>query len=41
MPRERRIEYEAAVYHALARGDRREDIVGDDVDRGRFEETLD
>ena len=40
MPRERRIEYEGAVYHAMARGDRRERIVVDDADRGRFEDTL-
>lgn len=40
MPRERRIEYEDAIYHVMARGDRREDIVLDDADRDRFEETL-
>ena len=40
MPRERRIEYKDAIYHVLARGDRREDIVVDDKDRDRFEETL-
>ena len=40
MPRERRIEYEGAVYHVMARGDRREDIVWNDADRKRFEETL-
>ena len=40
MPRQRRIEYAGAIYHAMARGDRREDIVLDDSDRERFEETL-
>lgn len=40
MPRQRRIEYEGAIYHAMARGDRGEDIVFDDADRTRFEETL-
>ncbi len=40
MPRDRRIEYRNAVYHAMARGDRREDIVVDARDRNRFEQTL-
>ena len=40
MPRERRIEYAGATYHAMALGDRRGDIVRDDADRDRFEETL-
>ncbi len=40
MPRERRIEYKGAIYHVIARGDRREEIVLDDHDRQRFEETL-
>ena len=40
MPRERRIEYAGAIYHAMARGNRREDIVLDDRDRERFVETL-
>ena len=40
MARERRIEYRNAIYHVMARGDRREDIVTDDQDRERFEETL-
>ncbi|NNM28756.1 MAG: transposase [Akkermansiaceae bacterium] len=40
MPRERRIQYAGAMYHAMARGDRREDIVHDDTDRRRFVETL-
>ena len=40
MPREWRIEYKDAIYHVMARGDRREDIVVDDRDRDRFEGTL-
>lgn len=40
MPRERRIEYEGAIYHAMARGDRREEIVRDRADCERFVETL-
>lgn len=40
MPRERRIEYAGAIYHAMARGNRRGDIVLDDQDRERFVETL-
>lgn len=40
MPRKPRIEYAGAVYHVLNRGDRRELIVRDDVDRERFVETL-
>jgi REP-associated tyrosine transposase len=40
MPRERRIEYPGAIYHAMARGNRRGDIVRDDRDRSRFVETL-
>ncbi len=40
MARERRIEYEDAIYHVMARGDWREDIVHDDKDRARFEDTL-
>ena len=40
MPRQRRIEYEGAIYHVMARGNRREDIVYDDADRERFVETL-
>jgi len=40
MPREQRIEFENAVYHVMARGNRRDDIVVDDVDRERFTETL-
>jgi len=40
MLRERRIEYAGAIYHVMARGNRRGDIVLDDQDRRRFEETL-
>ena len=40
MPRQVRIEYEDAVYHVMARGNRREKIVRDDEDRIRFEATL-
>lgn len=40
MARERRIEYAGAIYHAMARGNRRADIVLDAQDRRRFEETL-
>jgi len=34
MPRKLRVEYPSAVYHAMSRGDRREDTFLDDVDRG-------
>jgi putative transposase len=40
MPRALRIEYEDAVYHVMARGDRREAIVHHDTDREVFVETL-
>ena len=40
MPREQRIQYPGAISHAMARGNRREDIVHDDLDRQRFEGTL-
>ena len=40
MPRQLRIEFPGAFYHVMARGDRRESIYEDDVDRRRFEETL-
>jgi putative transposase len=33
MPRQLRLEYEGAVYHVMARGDRREAIYHDDRDR--------
>jgi putative transposase len=40
MPRQVRIEYPGAIYHCMARGDRREAIVLDDEDRGRFRKLL-
>jgi len=36
MPRQVRIEYPGAVYHCMARGDRREDIVAGDADWDAF-----
>ena len=33
MPRSMRVEYPGAIYHVMDRGDRREDIFVDDVDR--------
>jgi len=35
MPRQLRLEYEGAIYHLMNRGDRREEIVRDDLDRMR------
>jgi len=40
MPRSPRIEYEGAVYHVMARGNRREPIVFDDGDRELFVSTF-
>jgi len=40
MPRPLRIEYAGACYHLMSRGDRREDIFRDDVDRKGFVEVL-
>lgn len=40
MPRCLRIEFPGAIYHVLSRGDRREDIYHDDVDRQEFIKTL-
>ncbi|MEM6821842.1 MAG: transposase, partial [Verrucomicrobiota bacterium] len=40
MPRQPRIEYPGAVYHVMARGNRREPIVRDEQDRERYLETL-
>ena len=40
MPRPLRVEYPGALYHAMNRGDRREAIFADDVDRSRFLQTL-
>jgi REP element-mobilizing transposase RayT len=36
MPRRLRIEYEGAIYHVMARGNARQDIVHDDDDRRRL-----
>ena len=33
MPRKMRVEYAGAIYHVMSRGDRREDIFLDDMDR--------
>ena len=40
MPRPLRIEYPGAIYHVMNRGDRREPIFKDDLDRQRFLATL-
>ena len=40
MPRKMRVEYPGAIYHLLSRGDRRENIFLDDVDRHDFIKTL-
>ncbi len=40
MPRQIRIEFEGAMYHVMARGDRRGAIVKDDEDRRTFVRTL-
>src|SRR5205809_1120723 len=40
MPRQLRIEYPGAIYHLIDRGDRREDIFVNDVDRQDFLKTL-
>lgn len=40
MPRKLRVEYPGAMYHVMSRGDRREDIFVDDVDRQDFLKTL-
>tara|TARA_R110000850_G_scaffold141810_1_gene263829 strand:- start:1745 stop:2809 length:1065 start_codon:yes stop_codon:yes gene_type:complete len=40
MPRAPRIQYEGAIYHVMARGNRREPIVFDDQDRKCFVQTL-
>ena len=40
MPRQVRIEYPDAIYHVMARGNRRERIVIDDEDRKHFEASL-
>jgi REP element-mobilizing transposase RayT len=40
MPRKLRLEYAGAIYHVINRGDRREDIFKDDLDRQQFLSTL-
>ena len=40
MPRKRRLQFPGAMYHVMNRGDRREDIFLDDVDRQDFLKTL-
>ena len=41
MSRQTRIEYPGAIHHVMSRGDRRENIFLDDVDRQDFLKTLD
>jgi putative transposase len=40
MPRQLRIQYERAIYHLISRGDRREEIFRDDLDRKSFLQAL-
>jgi len=40
MPRQLRIDYPGAIHHVMSRGDRRENIYDDDVDRQDFLKTL-
>jgi hypothetical protein len=40
MPRQLRVEFAGAIYHLMSRGDRRENIFRDDVDRQDFFKTL-
>ena len=40
MPRPLRLEFAGALYHITSRGDRREDIYFDDLDRKRWLEIL-
>jgi putative transposase len=40
MARQLRIEYEGAIYHVLNRGDRREEIFRDELDRKSFLHAL-
>ena len=40
MPRQLRIQYPGAMYHVMSRGNRRQDIFLDDVDRQDFLKTL-
>ncbi len=41
MSRRLRIQYADAIYHVMARGNARQDIVGDDEDRQRLVDELD
>ncbi len=40
MPSKLRVEYPGAMYHVMSRGNRRQDIYMDDVDRQDFLKTL-
>src|ERR1700677_3692658 len=40
MPRRLRLQYPGAIYHLMARGNGRQDIVSDDVDRERLQQQL-
>ena len=40
MPRRLRLQYPGAIYHLMARGNGRQDIVCDDADRERLKEQL-
>ena len=40
MARKLRVQYPGAIYHVMNRGDRRESIFKDDLDRERFLATL-
>ena len=40
MARQLRIQYEGAIYHLMSRGDRREEIFRDDLDRKSFLQSL-
>lgn len=40
MPHPRRLEFADALYHVTARGDRREPIFDDDIDRHRLLEII-
>ena len=40
MPRQKRIEYEGAIYHIMSRGDHREHIVDENSDRALWVTTL-
>ena len=40
MPRKLRVEYPGAMYHVMSRGNRRQDIYLDDVDRHDFLKSL-